>query len=117
MQLCFSQNRSSLKRFHTVPFSTWSTNFASHFLNWMTSGSTMRRQRVAARSHATAVDLVALVDDRDVADHRAAVLGEDVQFFAQRAERDLEVLEDRVATRPACRRCSPSCPRPCACAL
>ena len=41
MQLCFSQNRSSLNRFQTVPFSTCSTNFASHLLNWMTSGSTM----------------------------------------------------------------------------
>ena len=58
MQLFFSQKRSSLKRFQTVPFSTCRTNFASHFLNWITSGSTidgsayppepMRRQSISS---------------------------------------------------------------------
>jgi hypothetical protein len=42
------------------------------------------------------VDGVALVEQRDVADHGPAVLGEDVQFFAERPERHLEVLQDRV---------------------
>ncbi len=55
-----------------------------------------RRDGVAAGAHLAAVDLVAGVDDRDVADHRARLLGEDVQLLAQGAERDLQVLEDRV---------------------
>jgi hypothetical protein len=46
----------------------------------------MRRQSISSP----------VVDDGDVADHRAALLREDVQLLAQRAERDLEVLEDAV---------------------
>ena len=53
-------------------------------------------KRVAARAHATAVDLIAFVDERDVADHRPAVFGEHVEFFAKRSERHFEVFEDRV---------------------
>ena len=51
---------------------------------------------VAAGAHASAVDLVAVVDDGDVADHGAALLGEDMEFLAERAEGDLEVFEDGV---------------------
>jgi len=51
---------------------------------------------VAAGAHFSAVDLVAVVDDGDVADHGAAFLGEDVEFFAERSEGDLEVFEDAV---------------------
>src|SRR5690606_32648083 len=46
-----------------------------------------RGDRIPAGTHAPAVDLIAGVDHGDVADHRAALLGEDVQLFAQRAER------------------------------
>jgi hypothetical protein len=55
-----------------------------------------RRDRVPAGAHAPAVDLVARVDERDVADHRAGLLREDVQLLAQRAEGDLKVLEDAI---------------------
>jgi len=51
---------------------------------------------VAARAHASAVDLVAGVDDGDVADHGAALFGEDMELFAECAEGDLEVFEDLV---------------------
>ena len=52
--------------------------------------------RVAAGAHAGAVDRVAGVDDRDLADHGPAAVGEDVQLFAQGVHRHLEVLDDRV---------------------
>ena len=78
-----SQKRSSLKRLQTVSFSTCRTKSASHFLNWMTSRLDDRRNRVAAGAHAPAVDLVAVVDERDVADHRPTLLREDVQLFAE----------------------------------
>ena len=55
-----------------------------------------RGDGVAARAHLSAVDLVAGVDDGDIADHGAALLGEDVQLFTQRTQRDLEVLKDAV---------------------
>ena len=99
MQLCFSQKRSSLNRCQTVPFSTCRMNLALHFFgsNWMTSGSHDRGDRVAARAHAAAVDLVAVVGERDGADHRAAVLGVEVQLFADRVEQHFEVFDDRVA--------------------
>ena len=51
---------------------------------------------VPARSHVTTVDLVPVVDDRDVADHLAGFLGEDVKLLAQRPQGDLEVLEDWI---------------------
>ena len=56
-----------------------------------------RGYRVAAGAHPRAVDLVARVDERDRADHAAAVTRIDVEFFAEALQRDLEVLNDRVA--------------------
>ena len=38
---------------------------------------------VAAGAHFGAVDVVAVVDDGDVADHGAAFFSEDVEFFAE----------------------------------
>ena len=38
---------------------------------------------VAAGAHFGAVDVVAVVDDGDVADHGAAFFGEDVEFFSE----------------------------------
>ena len=51
---------------------------------------------VAAGAHFFAVDFVAVVDDGDVSDHGAAFFGEDMEFFAEGAEGDLEVFEDGV---------------------
>ena len=56
-----------------------------------------RWDRVAARSHAGAVDLVARIDERDRPHHAAAVAGIDMELFAEALERDLEILDDRVA--------------------
>jgi hypothetical protein len=52
---------------------------------------------VAAGPHPPAVDLVAAVHNGDIADHRAALLGVDVQLLAERAHRHLEIFENRIA--------------------
>ena len=56
-----------------------------------------RRNAVAAGTHSRAIDFVAAVDERDRADHAAAVRGVDVQLLAQAVERHLQIFDDRVA--------------------
>jgi len=56
-----------------------------------------RRNGIAARAHTGAVDGVAPIGERDVADHRSAVFGVEMQLFADRIEQDFDIFDDRVA--------------------
>ena len=56
-----------------------------------------RRDAVATGAHSGAIDLVAIVDERDRAHHAAAVAGVDVELLAEALEGHLEILDDRIA--------------------
>ena len=56
-----------------------------------------RRNRVSARPHPRAINLVPRIDDRNIADHIAAFIREKVQLFAQRFEKNFAILNDGVA--------------------
>jgi len=96
MQLCVFQNLSSLKRRPDRVLLDVQDELGIAVLELHDLGLDDRGDGVAARAHPPAVDLVAGVHDRDVADHGAGLLGEDVQLFAQRPQRHFQVLQDRV---------------------
>ena len=47
-------------------------------------------------THFPAIDLITIVEDRDVAHHGAPLLGEDVQIFTESLERYFEILQDDI---------------------
>ncbi len=70
---------------------------ASHLTNLNHLRLADRRNAIAAGTHSRAVDFVAAVDERDRADHAAAVRGIDVQLLAEAVERHFQVFDDGVA--------------------
>ena len=51
---------------------------------------------ISARPHTATVNFIPCITDRDVADHGATLFGKNMQFFPQRTQQHLKVLQDGV---------------------
>ena len=114
MQLLRFQNLSSLKRVHTASFSISSTYLASCLRKVMTFSSTIEGtaqppEPIRRRSMVSPLSTMVIG-----AHHRALAGGEEVQLLAQRVDRDLEVLDDRVGLVLVLERVLPRVARWCA---
>jgi hypothetical protein len=87
---------SSESRFHCVPFSTRRTKSAVQRAICRYSGFDDRGDGVAALAEPGAVDAIAVVHEHHGADDGAGVLRAHVKLLAERRQRHLEVLDERV---------------------